>query len=146
MGLIGADAEQQERLVDELLAEQQLSGGGMLGSVCHLDDGDVPQEAEAVVGDASASGGCALGCCAGESGQLGHVGRSTLGAWVEGDLEGTSGQRAGGVSQLSPELVTLAESLLRLIGPTAEAAVQTGGVKDSGRVVRGGPQGGVPKV
>lgn len=33
-----------------------------------------------------------------------------------------------------------------MIGPTAEAGVQTGGPKEAGRVVRGGPQGRVPKV
>ncbi len=48
--------------------------------------------------------------------------------------------------QLSPELRQLAEELLRLIGPTAEAGAQTGGPKDAGRVVRGGPQGRPPKA
>ncbi len=72
---------------------------------------------------------------------MGHVGRSTLGAWVEGELDDgvQSAASAGRQNTLSPELLTLAESLLRLIGPTAEVAVQTGGVKDAGRVVRGGP-------
>ncbi len=36
-------------------------------------------------------------------------------------------------------------ALLRLIVPTAEVGVQTGGVKDAGRVVRGGPAGRPPK-
>ncbi len=94
----------------------------MLGSVCHIDDGDVPQEAEAVVGENGTPGGAL--CCAGDGGQLGHVGRSTLGAWVEGELDdGVQSASAGKQNTLSPELLTLAESLLRLIGPTAEEAV-----------------------
>ncbi len=48
--------------------------------------------------------------------------------------------------QLSPELRQLAEELLRLIGPTAEAGAQTGGPKEAGRVVKGGPQGRPPKA
>ena len=48
--------------------------------------------------------------------------------------------------KVSPELRALAEGLLRLIGPTQEAAAQTGGVKDAGGVVRGGPQGRVAKT
>ncbi len=133
--------------MDELLAEQQISGGGMLGSVCHIDDGDVPQEAEAIVGENESPGGAL--CCASDGGQLGHVVRSTLGAWVEGELDKgiqPAVKGVGGPNTLSPDILTLAESLLRLIGPTAEVAVQTGGIKDAGRVVRGGPQGGVPKV
>ena len=51
-----------------------------------------------------------------------------------------------GEGPLSPELVKLAEQLLKLLGPTAEAGVQTGGPKEAGRVVRGGPQGRVPKA
>ena len=47
---------------------------------------------------------------------------------------------------VSQEVKFLAEQLLKLLGPTAEVGVQTGGPKEAGRVVRGGPQGRAPKV
>jgi hypothetical protein len=75
-----------------------------------------------------------------------------LAQWVDEDLadevvsQPTGDGGVANTSSLTPELRTLAESLLRLIGPTAETAVQTGGVKDAGRVVRGGNVGRLPKA
>ncbi len=47
---------------------------------------------------------------------------------------------------MTPELWALAEGLLRLIGPiTQEVGALTGGVKEAGCVVRGGPQGRAAK-
>jgi hypothetical protein len=94
-----------------------------LGTITHLDDGEVPQDACAFIGST-------------------HLPKSSYEELVDRWVDGSSVAATAGEGEqvaLSPELRTLAESLLRLLGPTAEAAVQTGGVKDSGKVVRGGP-------
>ncbi len=67
LGALGQDKDATERLVDELIDERQLEvggyadaglpGGELLGTIRHLDDGDVPQEAEAVVGGLNAVAG-----------------------------------------------------------------------------------------
>lgn len=138
--MVSQDTEYREMLVDELLESKQQEEGGLIATIKHLDDGEVPQATIAMVRGDDA------------------VGRSRLAQWVDGDW-GDLGAPSGLTSaleasyqeaptpQLSPELRSLAESLLRLIGPTAEAGVQTGGPKEAGRVVRGGgaPPGRAPK-
>ncbi len=141
--MLEGDQESSERLVDELIDDHQLERGGLIGGLRHIEDGDVPQTVEASVAGLNSV------ACEPASEPRSTLESWVLGDWVDGDTAplGKAGLQAAGGSTagLSPELRALAEGLLRLIGPTQETAVQTGGVKDAGRVVRGGPQGRVAK-
>lgn len=54
MGCLVHTDEEREQLVDEFLETKQYKEGGLLGSITHLGDGEVPQEALAVVGGENA--------------------------------------------------------------------------------------------
>jgi hypothetical protein len=123
VALLDPEPDVQEQLVDDYLETRQYEEGGLLGTITHLGDGEVPQDCSAMVGSL----------------QLPKSNFEELLERYAGAQEGSVAATEGEQVALSPELRDLAESLLRLLGPTAEAAVQTGGVKDAGRVVRGGP-------
>ena len=132
MGSLVLNEDERQQYVDDFFEDQQAQEGGILATINHLSDGDVPQEVLAVVG--------------GEDG----IPRSRLGKIVDGEVGdaptitecfstqvvGSAGSTA---AQLAPPLQQLADSLAKILGPTNDAGAQTGGPKEAGRVVRGGP-------
>jgi hypothetical protein len=50
VGAISRDPREREQLVEDLLEQRQLEDGGLLGTITHLGDGEVPQDTYAMVG------------------------------------------------------------------------------------------------
>ena len=48
MGLVTAAGEAREGLIDELLEYQQAKESSLLGTINHLEDGEIPQQILAV--------------------------------------------------------------------------------------------------